>query len=55
MLTGPAIAVPGFADALASELGMPVDEGAVDGAPRRPAASRRVTIAAGLAVEEAPA
>ena len=33
VMTGPATAIPGFAAALASELGMPVEEGTVDGAP----------------------
>jgi type IV pilus assembly protein PilM len=54
VLTGPATAIPGFANALASELGMPVEEGAVEGAPSwlEPG---RVTVAAGLALAEAPA
>ena len=50
----PPTAIPGFAAALASELGMPVEHGIVDGAPAGVDAGR-VTIAAGLAVEEAPA
>ena len=54
VMTGPATAIPGFDVALASELGMPVEEGTVDGAPAGLEAGR-VTIAAGLAVEEAPA
>ena len=54
MLTGPAAAVPGFADALAAELGMPVEAGVVDGAPDG-LEGARLTIAAGLAIEEAPA
>lgn len=54
ILTGPATAIPGFATALASELGMPVEQGAVDGAPAGIDAGR-VTVAAGLAVAEAPA
>ena len=53
-MTGPATAIPGFDVALASELGMPVEEGIVDGAPAGLEAGR-VTIAAGLAVGEAPA
>jgi type IV pilus assembly protein PilM len=54
VLTGPASAIPGFGTALASELGMPVEQGTVDGTPPGidPA---RVTVAAGLALEEAPA
>jgi type IV pilus assembly protein PilM len=54
VMTGPATAIPGFATALASELGMPVEEGAVDGAPAG-LDSGRLTVAAGLALEEAPA
>jgi type IV pilus assembly protein PilM len=54
IVTGPATAIPGFAAALASELGMPVEEGAVDGAPDNLEAGR-ATVAAGLAITEAPA
>jgi type IV pilus assembly protein PilM len=54
VMTGPATAIPGFAQALASELGMPVEEGSVDGAPAGLDAGR-VTVAAGLALAEAPA
>jgi type IV pilus assembly protein PilM len=54
VLTGPVTAIPGFANALASELGMPVEEGVVDGAPAGIEAGR-VTVAAGLALHEAPA
>jgi type IV pilus assembly protein PilM len=54
VMTGPATGIPGFADALASELGMPVEAGAVDGAPAGLDAGR-VTVAAGLALTEAPA
>jgi type IV pilus assembly protein PilM len=54
VMTGPATAIPGFATALASELGMPVEEGAVDGVPAGLDAGR-VTVAAGLALTEAPA
>jgi type IV pilus assembly protein PilM len=53
IMTGPATGIPGFAPALASELGMPVEHGIVDGAPSG-VDSGRVTIAAGLALEEAP-
>jgi type IV pilus assembly protein PilM len=52
VVTGPATAIPGFAAALASEIGMPVEEGAVDGVPDGLAAGR-VTVAAGLALTEA--
>jgi type IV pilus assembly protein PilM len=54
VLTGPAASIPGFAAALASELGMPVDEGFVDGVPAGVDAGR-ATVAAGLAVEEVAA
>jgi type IV pilus assembly protein PilM len=57
VLAGPAIAVPGFADALAGELGLPVEARVVDGAADGldEAALARLSVAAGLAVEEAPA
>jgi type IV pilus assembly protein PilM len=53
VLTGPATAIPGFSAALASELGMPVEEGLIDA----PAGldPGRVTVAAGLAVAEVAA
>jgi type IV pilus assembly protein PilM len=54
VLTGPASAIPGFDVALASELGIPVEQGLVDGAPAGMDAGR-VTVAAGLALMEAPA
>jgi type IV pilus assembly protein PilM len=54
IMTGPATAIPGFATALASELGMPVEEGAVDGGLDG-IDPGRVTVAAGLALTEAPA
>jgi type IV pilus assembly protein PilM len=54
VLTGPATAIPGFATALAAELGMPVEEGSVDGAPEG-LEPGRLTVAAGLAVTEVPA
>jgi type IV pilus assembly protein PilM len=53
VLTGAAAVVPGFADALSVELGMPVTTGVVAGTPgdvELPV----LTVAAGLAVEEAP-
>jgi type IV pilus assembly protein PilM len=53
VLTGPAAAVPGFAAAMGAELGIRVDAGIVDGAPAA-FAPGRLTIAAGLAVSEAP-
>jgi type IV pilus assembly protein PilM len=54
VMTGPASAIPGFDVALASELGIPVEQGLVDGAPAGVDAGR-VTVAAGLALTEAPA
>ncbi len=54
VMTGPASAIPGFDVALASELGIPVEQGLVDGAPAGMDAGR-VTVAAGLALMEAPA
>ena len=57
VLSGAALDVPGFADALEAELGVPVTresvglaDGALDGASVSP---QRLVIAAGLAVEEA--
>jgi type IV pilus assembly protein PilM len=51
VLTGPAVEVPGFADALATALGMPVDARTIAevGEPSTDAA--RLAVAAGLAVE----
>lgn len=56
VLSGAALDIPGFADVLQAELGVPVTreivgvaDGALDGAPVSP---QRLTIAAGLAVEE---
>jgi len=55
--TGPAIAIPGLADQLGSDLGMPVQPGAVGSAAGALGAADvgHLTIAAGLAVEEAQA
>jgi type IV pilus assembly protein PilM len=53
VMTGPASAIPGFDLALASELGIPVEQGLVDGAPAGVDAGR-ITVAAGLALTEAP-
>jgi type IV pilus assembly protein PilM len=54
VVTGPAAGIPGFAAALGAELGLRVEVGTVEHAPdaHEPA---RLTIAAGLAVTEAPA
>lgn len=51
VVTGPAAAIPGFAEALSAELGLTVERGAVAGATGEIEAER-LTIAAGLAVEE---
>jgi type IV pilus assembly protein PilM len=53
VLTGAAATVPGFDDALAAELGMPVGVGVLHGAPEG-IEPHLLTVAAGLAVEEAP-
>jgi type IV pilus assembly protein PilM len=53
VLTGAAAAVPGFDDALAAELGLPVESGMVAGTPEG-LDPHLFTVAAGLAVEEAP-
>jgi type IV pilus assembly protein PilM len=52
VLTGPASAVPGFAAALESELGLPVVTGSLVATPEG-LESGRLTVAAGLAVSEA--
>ncbi len=52
VLTGAAAAIPGFAPTLASDLGLPVVVGTVDGAPEALGA-QRFSVAAGLAVEAA--
>jgi type IV pilus assembly protein PilM len=54
ILTGPAASIPGLAAALSSDLGLPVEEGTIEGTPDGLDAGR-VTVAAGLAVAEAPA
>jgi type IV pilus assembly protein PilM len=53
VLTGPAVAVPGFAEALSADLGMPVERGVVAGAEGDDPG--RVAVAAGLALAEVPA
>ena len=57
VLTGPAAAIPGFAEALSAELGLEVVPQAVETAPGAVLGTVdpfEVTVAAGLAVEEAP-
>lgn len=51
VLTGPAVAVPGFADRLSVALGMPVEPRVVGHRGEAPADAPRLAVAAGLAVE----
>jgi type IV pilus assembly protein PilM len=51
VLTGAALSIPGFSDALGAELGLPIEAVTVDGAPAELAAGR-LSIAAGLAITE---
>jgi type IV pilus assembly protein PilM len=51
VLTGGAMSIPGFADALAAELGLPVEAISVAGAPEGIGAGR-LSVAAGLAITE---
>ena len=53
MLTGPAVSVPGFAEALSADLNLPVERGVVAGADGDDPG--RVAVAAGLALAEVPA
>jgi type IV pilus assembly protein PilM len=53
VLTGPAVAVPGFAEALSADLNLPVERGVVAGADLEEPG--RVAVAAGLALTEVPA
>jgi len=57
VLTGAAVAVPGFAEALAAELGIPVQTRSVSSATdvAEDSALAGMTVAAGLAVAEVPA
>jgi type IV pilus assembly protein PilM len=52
LLTGAAVEVPGFSDALAVELGMPVDVGIVEHGHVRGVPGGRLTVAAGLATKD---
>jgi type IV pilus assembly protein PilM len=54
VLSGPAAAVPGFATALGSDLGLPITVGAVDGATPD-LHGGRVAVAAGLSLEQVSA
>jgi type IV pilus assembly protein PilM len=53
VLTGPAVAIPGFADELASQLRLPV-ESAVVATEEEGADPGRLTVAAGLALDDTP-
>jgi type IV pilus assembly protein PilM len=53
VLTGAALSIPGFAEALGAELGLPVEALTVSGAPEEIGAGR-LSVAAGLAVTEGP-
>jgi type IV pilus assembly protein PilM len=53
VLTGAALSIPGFAEALSAELGLPVEPLVLGGAPDDMVAGR-LTVAAGLAVAEGP-
>jgi len=53
VLTGPAVAIPGFAEELATQLNMPV-EAAVVASDLEGADCGRLTVAAGLAVHDTP-
>ena len=53
VLTGAALSIPGFAEALSAELGLPVEQMVLGGAPDGIVAGR-LTVAAGLAVAEGP-
>jgi len=52
MLTGPAVSIPGFADALAEQLKLPVVPATVDVEGDEATDGGRLTVAAGLAVED---
>ena len=51
MVTGAAVAIPGFVEALSEQLRLPL-EAAVVGTVDESADTSRLTVAAGLAVEE---
>jgi len=53
VLTGSALSIPGFGEALGAELGLPVEAVTVDGAPEEIGAGR-LAVAAGLAITEGP-
>lgn len=51
VLTGPAVSIPGFADALSAQLRLPVEAAVVDVAPDLDLDASRMAVAAGLAVD----
>jgi type IV pilus assembly protein PilM len=53
VLTGPAVAIPGFAEQLAAQLHLPV-ESAVVATESESADGGRLTVAAGLALDDTP-
>jgi type IV pilus assembly protein PilM len=53
VLTGPAVAIPGFVDELSKQLRLPVDAGVV-ASEAEGADSSRLTVAAGLALDDTP-
>jgi hypothetical protein len=58
VLTGPALAIPGFSDQLGEEIGLPLDAGVVtEGRPGGfgDVDAGRLAVAAGLTVDEAVA
>ena len=52
VLTGPAVAIPGFAEALAAQLHLPVESAVVGDRRRASADAGRLTVAAGLALDD---
>jgi type IV pilus assembly protein PilM len=54
IVTGPAVGIPGFLEALAQEIGLPIIAGSVAGAESE-VDGARFAVAAGLAVSEVPA
>jgi hypothetical protein len=53
VITGPASAIPGFAEAVSSELGLPVESAGVAASPELQGIPlERLVVAAGLAIED---
>jgi Tfp pilus assembly PilM family ATPase len=55
VLTGPAVAIPGFADLLGAEIGLPVELGQIPDPTVGTGDAERYAVAAGLTVEAVPA